>query len=155
MDNTTRQHVRHYDTGMLQYTSVTLRYTHVGPQYTHVECRSTCTRNHYRISGATCVITVTTVVVSVIGVIKPTQNTVQSQNNTKNDVIQSLVVRYMCRMFVHVSYTHSFLLSAVPFAPFLYVNESKVRKISVTKLGAWPKVVLTFLWHFQVPVFII
>ena len=81
--------------------------------YMHMGCHKTGMRNHCETFGVTCIIAVTTVVVSVVKAIKPTQNTIQSQNNTK----EQCRVKFSCAIHVQnvcSHYMHSFLLSTLP-----------------------------------------
>ena len=54
-----------------------------------------CTQNHCGTFSATCVIAVTTAIVSVVEVIKPTQNTIQSQNNAK----KQCRIKFSCMVY--------------------------------------------------------
>ena len=70
--------------------------------------------------GATCVIAVTTAVVSVVKAIKPTQNTIQSQNNAKERCHTKFSrIIHVQNVYQHVLHA---LLSTV--CAFIYVSNS-------------------------------
>ena len=85
MNNTTWQHVQRCDTDICCGTQMLDVVVHACgmPQCMHAGHYKTLTQNHCGTFCATCIIAVTTAVVSVVETIKPTQNTIQSQNNAK------------------------------------------------------------------------